>query len=153
MCVCVCGRAGWTELASMTPMQLHPLPPNQVGRSLRGLWKEDSSVGSELGWSGRHPHYDYHQFPARVSIPALFPQHSPTNENLHIKIKISSVSGLMPLLFSFLLLSGAFKCRGSYEPAFMLLWRNWVLRNINKELGLMGIKFWGLQKKLWDHNR
>ena len=40
----------------MTAMQLHPLPPNQVGRSQRGLWKEDRrSVGSELGRSGRHP--------------------------------------------------------------------------------------------------
>lgn len=37
-------------------MQLHPLPPNQVGRSQRGLWKEDRrSVGSEPGLFGRHP--------------------------------------------------------------------------------------------------
>lgn len=37
--LCMCGTARWTELASATAMQLHPLPPNQVGRSQRGLWR------------------------------------------------------------------------------------------------------------------
>lgn len=56
---------------------------------------------SWVGLADTHSHYDYHQFPAHVSIPALFPQHSPTNENLHIKIKIFSV--FWTLAFAFLI--------------------------------------------------
>lgn len=73
----VCGRAGWTELASMTAMQLHPLPPNQVGRSQRGLWTEDRRrVGSELGRSGRHPPPHTPHF---LFMSSSLPLHCPTN--------------------------------------------------------------------------
>lgn len=58
------------------------LPPNQVGRSLRGLWEEEERrcVGSEPGCFGRHPHIHTHkQLPSMCcsgSLPAKLPKQS-----------------------------------------------------------------------------